>query len=134
MQENKTNIPMTFEEFKKYIDYLEHEYNFLNELHGLFRKYDDVVPDAEAPLSCAQDLIISLLEKIWKSDVDIRGYSDISYWCLEQEFGKKCEEYYAENEFLPENHKYRFTKLHNTKELYDYLVWDYNYRFGNQEK
>jgi hypothetical protein len=127
LRKQEEYIMLTFEEFKKYIDYIKREDEFFLKLSDLYREYRDVVGDAEAPFSIGGNHIISLLEEIMNLEIDDSGYSDLSWWVYECNYGKdteKVDSYELTN--LPENHKYRKPKLHTVKELYDFLVWRYN--------
>lgn len=114
---------LTKEEFIKYMNFLKRQYDYENSLHNLLREYHDVVGDAMAPLSQSSTVIVELLEKLIGLEKDEHGYTDLSWWVYECDFGETFEIGSLENTSFEENHKYRNPDLSDLDKLYDYLFW-----------
>ena len=112
---------LTKEEFIKYMSFLKRQYDYEDKLFSLTREYRDVVGDAEAPMSHSSGVIIELLEKLLDLPKDEYGYSDLSWWVWETDFGETFEIGSLENTNFEENHKYRKPDLSDLDKLCDYL-------------
>lgn len=119
---------MSLEKFQKHMTYAIREYEFYNKLHDLYVEYRDVVGDAEAPFSNGGNEVIELLEEIFELPRDSFGYTTLSWWAYECDYGKNKGMLQSfELEFLPPNHKYRKPKLDTIEELYHFIVWESEY-------
>lgn len=123
-KENTPPIPMTREEFKKYIEFIKEKEEAENRFSDLLSElgggdgYAYLYGDYKAKL-------VRLLDDIWLSpDVD---YRDIDYFTYEQEYGAKADEYYTS--WTDDEGNEQTFKPHNVDELYDYLVKEYPKRF-----
>lgn len=114
---------LTKAEFIKYITFLKRQYDYENKLHDLMREYDDIVGDTFDPISQSSTVIIELLEKLLNLKEDEHGYTDLSWWVYECNFGETFEIGSIENTNLEEDHKYRKSDLSTLDKLYDYLLW-----------
>lgn len=116
---------LTFEEFEKYINYLKRSSEYQSQMYSVARKYSDVICDFEQGVIVADDYIVELLEKLFTLKPDESGYTTLSWWIYETEFGEKkniLESF--ELGYLPEEHPYRHPKLDTVRELYDYLLFE----------
>lgn len=77
---------MNKEEFLKYMKNLKNEHDFLDELNNMFNKYN--MPDNQIFENILFDNCIELLEKNLGLEMDSVGYSTLSWYIYENEFGK----------------------------------------------
>lgn len=116
---------ISYEKFAEYIRFVQRETEFNNKLHDLCREYEDVVPDADAPIPVAGIKIVELLENAMEIPLDDVSGSTLQWWLFDCNFGKDKE---LLSSFcmtsLPKTHKYYKPKLNTVRELYDFLVWE----------
>ena len=126
-KENTPPIPMTREEFKKYIEFIKEKEDAENRFSDLLSELGG--GDGYAYLySDYKGKLVHLLDDIWLSPgVD---YRDIDYFVYEQEYGAKADEYYTS--WTDEEGNEQTFKPHNVDELYDYLVKEYPKRFEDK--
>ena len=119
------SCPIPYEKFAEYIRFVQRESEFNNKLHDLYREYEDVVPDADAPLPVAGEKIVELLENAMEIPLDDISGSTLRWWLFDCNFGKDKD---LLRSFcitsLPKTHKYYKPKLETVRELYDFLVWE----------
>jgi hypothetical protein len=127
-------MPLTLKEFKDAIEYIQREDECGNRLSEVIREYRDILGDAEAPIFQGGTIVVNLLEKLWKLEIDDYGYTDISYWCWEKEYGEKWKEGDLVLSEVPVDHKYHKPILKTVEELYDYLCWCYETDRGRKER
>lgn len=111
-------------DFIKYIDFLKRQEAFGNELQTLLEKFSDVVSDGMIPSFYSAPLIVEILEKSLGLKEDEHGYTTLSYWIFEKDFGESFEVGDIEEISLPKTHKYRTPNLKKAEDLYDYIIWE----------
>lgn len=131
------------EKFIEYMKFLKRQRDFEHKLCKLYRDYRDVVGDAEAIFFNSTDEIISLIEENLGLTIDDYGYTSLSYYIYDLDFGAvdRAKDYdllknSLEITTLPEDHKYRhpYAVIKNFEDLYDYLVWEVEYDGNRKEK
>lgn len=79
---------MDKKEFLKYIGNIKNIYTFMDELNGLFKKHKMSGDQIWDSYSLLMDDCISLLEKNLGLELDSAGYSVLSWYIYENDFGK----------------------------------------------
>jgi hypothetical protein len=79
---------MDKKEFLKYMGNIKNIYTFMDELNGLFRKHKMSGDQVWDSYSLLMDDCISLLEKNLDLELDNAGYSVLSWYIYENDFGK----------------------------------------------
>ena len=110
---------LTKEEFLHYIEELEQLQEASDRLDAALHAYDECDDFSGFTNFRALSLIIDLLEKLMKDPKDEYGYSTISYFITELQFGKKYNEgCFTEADGTP-------IDLSTSEKLYEYLVRNY---------
>lgn len=115
------------ETFKNALNFIIRIEEYEHAKHNLYKQFDDIFDDWIVPYLNTYP-VVSLLNEALNLEVTDDYGSDLEYWLWECDRGKRWNELNPENLFLPEDHKYRFPKINNLDELYDYLVFmgEYN--------
>ena len=117
-----TEISLSKEAFCKYIRFIEKEMDFFNRIDDLCRHNRDVMNDTEVCPPASVDKMVELLEIIFGLQKDQFGYTTLSWWIYEDEFGKKDSDLTLEH--LPEDHPYHKPDLTTPEKLYDFLLFE----------
>ena len=111
--------------FEEYITYVIRESDFMDKLNDLYDEYNDIIVDGDAPLPSGGEKIVDLIETIMNLPKDGFGYSTLSWWLYECDFGRNKDLLDSfELTSLPEDHRYRHPKLYTIRDLYDFLLWE----------
>ena len=79
---------MNKKEFLKYMGNIKNVYTFMDELNGLFKKHKMSGDQIWDSYSLLMDDCISLLEMNLNLELDNAGYSVLSWYIYENDFGK----------------------------------------------
>ena len=115
---------IAYEDFKKHVTMLKRQIDFENKLEDLLKEYRDVVGDAEAPLTQSYWNLCELLESACGLKKDYAGYTTLSWWMEETDFGRNVKEpphYYDndENEVRTPD-----IDLSTIRGIYDLIQWE----------
>ncbi len=109
---------ISYEEFEKHILFLKRQEEYYLKLQNLYREYRDVVGDAETPLDGSFFEQVKILEKVIGLEVDEAGYSTLTWWIQQTEFGVKPEKPLMLDNVAPGEY-FDFSTI---KGIYDFLV------------
>lgn len=90
---------MKKEEFMKYMKDIENMYSFMGDLDDLFKKYD--MRDNQMFNYPLLDDCIELLEKLLGLETDSVGYTTLSWYIFENNFGKGDNKMWLGEEEIP---------------------------------
>lgn len=90
---------MKKEEFMKYMKDIENMYSFMGDLDDLFKKYD--MRDNQMFNYPLLDDCIELLEKLLGLETDSVGYTTLSWYIFENNFGKGDNKMWLDEEEIP---------------------------------
>ena len=123
---SQVEAPITFTEFERVMNYVISENKMNLEIQAVYKKYQNVVLDEIRPIYFSSNIILELLEKLFKLPVDSTGYTVLTWWAYTCDFGtNKSLLKKFENTDLPENHRYRHPSMNTLRDLYDYMVWEF---------
>lgn len=112
------------QDFIKYIDFALRNDEFSNSVQTLYRSYRDIVGDAEFIFPMSSAMIIEILEKALDLEYDESGYTTLSWWAFEADYGRDKDMLDSfELTSLPEDHPYRHPDISTVEKLYDFLIW-----------
>ncbi len=109
---------ISYEEFEKHILFLKRQEEYNLKLQNLYREYRDIVGDVEAPLGGSVFNQIELLEKVIGIEEDEAGYSTLTWWIQQTEFGAKPENPLILDKVAPGE----YFDFSTTKGIYDFLI------------
>lgn len=111
---------LTFEEFDKHITRLKRENEFELKLADLLKEYQDVCNYSEIWLPTSRYSVVELLEGLFGLQKDEFGYTTLSWWIFETEFGaKKMDVEYGEEWGIKE-----IPDLTTTRGVYDLICME----------
>lgn len=116
---------LTFDKFNSEINFIIESEQAYASMDNVFNSFRHIFGDAEAPSPVYIDHIIRLIEHIFGLEEDEFGYTTLSWWVYECNCGENLDILQSiENDWLPEDHKYRKPDLSSVEKLYDYLCWE----------
>lgn len=112
------------QDFVKYINFAIRNNEFSNSVQDLYRSHRDIVGDAEFIFPMSSAMIIEILEKALDLEYDGFGYTTLSWWAFEADYGrdKKMLDSFELTD-LPEDHPCRHPDISTVEKLYDFLIW-----------
>lgn len=122
------------EKFVKVINTLKEENDFWNEVDALYRKYRNILLDGVAPIPVVSEIVIDLLEDNLGITSDYRGYSTLSWWIYEANFGQK-EDFVNSILYTDKDGKEISCQIvpRTPEKLYDLLLWEKEF-FNNEQE
>ena len=120
----KTNV-ITRELFEEMMDFIIESEQATSALDNVYSEYRNIFGDAEAPVPVYIDKILRLMEAVLDLPVDEFGNTTLSWWVYDGKCGEDLDIIQSiENNWLPEDHKYRNPDLTSVGKLYDYICWE----------
>lgn len=130
---NEFKLAVSKEDFIAYIGYIERCWDIANELRDFTYANQDILDDMTIPVYGKNiDIIVQILTSVFDCRFNNElGTSELEWWIYDTNFGHKFKEGMIVLDYLPKDHKYYKPMLDTAAQLYDYLVFRYNERHGD---